>query len=70
MSKESDVATVVKDIGPDLDGDPADDGMDLTTPLAEPEYDDAPGDPTTPAVPRGKTSTPPPPRNGPASPSG
>ena len=43
-----DVATVVKDIGPDLDGDPADDGMDLTTPLAEPEQDDAPGDPTDP----------------------
>jgi len=46
-----DVAPVVKDIGPDLDGDPdASDGMDLTTPLAEPD-DDAPGDATDPGSP-------------------
>ena len=52
MSKTTDVAPVVKDIGPELDGDPdADDGMDLTTPLAEPDDDSAPGDATDPGSP-------------------
>ena len=49
--KEPDVDTVTKDIGPDLDADAdAHDGMDLTTPLAEPDAD-APGDATDPGSP-------------------
>jgi len=69
VQKEPDVDTVTKDIGPDLDGDPADDGMDLTTPSPNPTPT-PPVMPPTPAPPRGRPSTPPPPRNGPPSRSG